>query len=413
MIDANNTVSFLKAWKQKRGLMSPLSPKGASSDAWQQAEMLFSLGIIHHFGDVARDHLRRETENLHLLRERLPSVDREPFLFWEAVVNKVAIEIGARRIGYHVIPEVLFDTLERASVNAVTLKVDGTEDYIVLIDLGLLLFTSLTATILEDAWRQLPRQLLEFDGVPDYDAVSFAVNKKPGLPLRFGRLLTSALLEEDFLHSTPGIMSDDVVGSNPFIKPVSANDPVAGKLPSAIEVFMLGHEYGHILANHLSGAEAPDSGIKVFKFDAGSAIPVELSDEARTYWNQEVQADAIALDLVFEVARQRGWYFDVAFAGVDLFLSCVDYLEKGVNVIRRGNTDVPANLDHPPTYTRRDCLRKRVRETMDPNVSDMLIRCGELMECLAKIFFHKVTPFLVRAHVAGTPLASSFRPIST
>lgn len=109
------------------------------------------------------------------------------------------------------------------------------------------------------------------------------------------------------------------------------------------EMFVLAHEFGHILENHLSQVNVSKMMMKDREIDF-----------FRPDWNQEYDADLRGLKLILETAEDTGknsLYRALAYAGPDLSLTIFDLVD------RISKTKFSS---HPPARLRRKNLRKSV-----------------------------------------------------
>jgi hypothetical protein len=139
---------------------------------------------------------------------------------------------------------------------------------------------------------------------------------------------------------------------------------VAGILHFA-ELFVLAHEFGHIIEDH---------------FSVENLMRIRTKEEDinlfRSNWNQEYEADTCGLELVLgtvgenDKKNERSLVRASSYMGPDLVFTFFDMIEK-IGDIKPGT--------HPPAKSRRENLRKR----MPPNEPGMLL--GKRFEGLADL----------------------------
>jgi hypothetical protein len=120
---------------------------------------------------------------------------------------------------------------------------------------------------------------------------------------------------------------------------------VAGILHFA-ELFVLAHEFGHIIEDH---------------FSTTKVIKVRIKEEDisifRADWNQEYEADRCGLELMLETVKEKSERSLVrasSYLGPDLFFTFLDLIEKIGNF---------KPTSHPPAKLRRENLRKAMPPT--------------------------------------------------
>jgi hypothetical protein len=120
---------------------------------------------------------------------------------------------------------------------------------------------------------------------------------------------------------------------------------VAGILHFA-ELFVLAHEFGHVIEGHFSTAKIMKMRIREEDIGVFSAD-----------WNQEYEADRCGLELVLETVKeksQRSLTRASSYMGPDLFFTFLDLIEKIGNI---------KPTSHPPAKLRRENLRKVIPPT--------------------------------------------------
>jgi hypothetical protein len=144
---------------------------------------------------------------------------------------------------------------------------------------------------------------------------------------------------------------------------------VAGILHFA-ELFVLAHEFGHIIEGHFSTA-------KVMKIRTKE----EDISLLKSNWNQEYEADLCGLQLVLETVTEKSERSLVrasSYMGPDLFFTFLDLIEKIGNI---------KPTSHPPAKLRRENIRK----AMPPMESGLIlgIRFQGLSELVWKTMSEK------------------------
>jgi hypothetical protein len=122
-------------------------------------------------------------------------------------------------------------------------------------------------------------------------------------------------------------------------------------LRRSMELFIMGHEYSHILAGHL---------------DHRQIVPRSLVEhqvnEIKYLWEQEHQADILGSSLAI-LAMKRYEKVDFAFSywGADIFFTALDTIEKGKIILSTGEKNyiyqIEEHSSHPPPLSRRGMLR--------------------------------------------------------
>jgi hypothetical protein len=261
-------------------------------------------------------------------------------------------------------------SLPSGELNAVTYKVPGGLDvHAVFFDEGLMHFTRLFSVA---AVFALP---------PSGDGVG---NDPAGLRRR---LADDPAPAARFLE----MLIAYVVGGDPLLadaEPVGERWAALGEIcGDAMNLFVLGHEFGHVLARHLD-ASAPD--------DA---------------WSQEFQADALGARLSVAALRSRGYDVDLCGIGAELFFGAVDVVDRAVSILRHGDERPRSGLPHthPPTALRRRFYRTRVLPHVLPEeaVAPATAWC-ESAGLAVSLLWESARPGLVNLHRGGVRPAHHF-----
>ena len=181
----------VKSYRQWRHDNLPMFMNFTVSDSdpeWPFAESLSRDILEKLIGRIAKTSVKREADTLALLRKHVPDPNRQALPFWNLLINKILVETAASKLG-HKLPPVIVDILPMHTINALTVPLTDSGSYLITVDFGLRLFSSLTVKVFADAWRKLPGNLLEFAGVPDYFEISKALRDESYLFDQFKRIL--------------------------------------------------------------------------------------------------------------------------------------------------------------------------------------------------------------------------------
>jgi hypothetical protein len=120
-----------------------------------------------------------------------------------------------------------------------------------------------------------------------------------------------------------------------------------------IELFVLGHEYSHILCGHLGKATT-----------ISSALANQQVSESLYSWNHEFEADLNGLELMLAAAHKLNIDPSSAFCGSSIFFRFVDVLEHAKSIINTGDEKSYQTLNqsqkgsHPPPLLRAERLKQ-------------------------------------------------------
>lgn len=120
------------------------------------------------------------------------------------------------------------------------------------------------------------------------------------------------------------VLTGDPGGATPYDLDEGHLD-VARRLSSSLKLFVVAHEYEHMAAGYLAGA----AGRAAFYCNARV---VGVSREE----GQELEADALAVAILLQIARQSSDDLAMGLAGIALFFACADVLERAWSVLNTG-----------------------------------------------------------------------------
>jgi hypothetical protein len=290
-----------------------------------------------------------------------------------------SVERAGRALGFPVPQRPLLGTLPTGRVNVMTMLVPGTGEHLVLFESEFSGFAYLSAKAVAEVtpFRRTPEGGAAFELEPD--KVRERLARHPESARRFGELVR-AYLETGVPYNAPQYLQDPV------------RNTWAEMLCRSMQLFALGHEYGHILEGHL-GQQRPAAGLG----GSESADPEELA------WSnqEEIEADAQGVSLSVAAGQSEGHDLPIGFLGADFYFTMTHVLERAISVLRHGHENVSADATtHPPSVLRRMILRHVVSRHRTPQV-DAAIGLGENMEQVVEMLWRDLRPRLVDAHRAG------------
>lgn len=246
--------------------------------------------------------------------------------------------------------QILFGTLPSGQVNAMSIRVPDTNDqYLVVFESGLFIFADLMSLAVSSTFPIESRE--HGFAVLNLEPSAVIANTKehPQFQTRFQQIILAYIVEGRF----------DTLPPSFYEAGDSIHDAVAANIYSAMGLFVLGHEYGHILNGDLRGKWSD----RTFAGDRIQQLPHE--------WNQELAADAIGIKLSYLALAGSRRNLPAILMGADFFLHCYDVVERSASLIVTGKPDrALAGGDHPPMILRRAGIRNTLHDFLrktDPN----------------------------------------------
>lgn len=165
-------------------------------------------------------------------------------------------------------------------------------------------------------------------------------------------------------------------------------------LRDGMELFVLGHEYGHVMAEHVADRKGPR---RMLGTDGADVTEVT---EVAWKWEQEAVADLIGWNLCLG-AMSGDYGPSLPHAGVELFFSACEVLERAVPLLVTGaNAPRPASPTHPPTELRRDLVRGHAKERLNEGAAPLL-QLGTAIQEIVDVLWEQTAPVILDLHRQG------------
>jgi hypothetical protein len=125
-------------------------------------------------------------------------------------------------------------------------------------------------------------------------------------------------------------------------------------LRHSMELFIMGHEYGHILRNHVSHS---------------TAVPAHLVGEEVTelfyLWDHEYEADLEGLNFMLAASYELNIDPAISIRGPTLFFDMIDIMDRAKSIVRTGGENALGGMrsSHPPPLLRRERIRHYIANT--------------------------------------------------
>lgn len=336
------------------------------------------------FGDLDEDEKERQRVSLREISrevEVVPSRYEDPLRY--RMIRKRAEQIESAAIAHGMDPRdrPLLGTLPTGQVNAVTYLVPGSRDHVVLLERELFTFALLLSKVVcctFPAESSASGRTTFFTGPA---AVRRRIEEHPELLARFTEVLLAYALTGRPTFARPYL-------------PERAHQHLALVLRTSMELFVLGHEYGHVLAGHLS------------QVSRTTPCRARLHDvDALEYsWKQEYEADAIGCRLAYSAMRDLGYDSALSFWGADSFFSGMDVMDRATSLLLHGDEERQTLSSHPPSGHRRERLRAVLPEIAMENHPEENIRpvqLGRTIQAVIEELWLRSRPSVVNAHKRG------------
>jgi hypothetical protein len=254
----------------------------------------------------------------------------------------------------------LFGTLMSLDLNAKAIPVEGTDDYLVLFETEIFTFCNLISKIIA---KCLPVEKVEDKIVPNFrrnkkNILNLSRESKLEVYQRFFDLLSA------FLFAKRATAAKQYFLADPFMT-------WASTLRTSMELFILSHEYSHVLLGHLSHAKI---------------LPSYLLDEPTTEiiyeQGKEYDADFYGMQLMLRTMIRNNEFNSLAYCGPELFFSLLEVIKEARQMVTNTPEDIDINSSHPPETLRRSHLRKAMRENFGQEYLDTSIFIENILKNL-------------------------------
>lgn len=240
----------------------------------------------------------------------------------------------------------LFGTLPTRRVNARTFKPPNSERIVVAFEDQVFNFANLYSKAIVQA---LPVVKSESSGRVLF-SVDVEVIRKHLLESRAAQLRFNELIVANIVAGRPGAAPQ-------YFLP-EPHSSLAGILRDAMELFVLGHEYGHVIGDHLGRS-------KKLVASLGEA----QVDELLHSWKDELEADWIGFQLCFAAMRERNIDDALTYSAIALFMRGMELVEASLSVMRTGReggneANEQEGSSHPPWVVRRQFAANSARKLL-------------------------------------------------
>ena len=269
-------------------------------------------------------------EYLDVLRTHPPPTEFES-PGWHLVVAGLCerIETGAKSLKIEVGGRPLFATLPSGRMNAFAYRPG--RSVLTLFNVGLFGMLNALSKLLSLAFPLEPtvQGKVKFDvGDKHFSAQLLS---KPGIRHRFVELFRAYIVDGDMSFAPRYVLGKERLRLQQII------------LKSA-ELFVVGHEYGHVINGDLTRARS-----------RASALAGRQVSELHFGWSREYKADLRGLELMIQAMRNDGVFIPVSVIGAGLFFAASHMLERIAEGLRSGTFEFGrpnTRSSHPPPIAR-------------------------------------------------------------
>jgi hypothetical protein len=261
---------------------------------------------------------------------------------------------------YENIQHTYIGTVLSGNYNGFACKIPETCENLILLDEELFFLASILSKIVTLSLPEFKYSTNAMQFSLDKDKIMNHISENAEIRYRF------KLLVYDYLYKKRSIT---------YLKPDSRFVNFRANLIYSLELFVVGHEYGHIISGHLDNSATEMLNI--------NNIEIE---EIKLNWENEYKADEIGIRLMLEAIKTIG-QLPFCYVGADLFFTFLDVHERALKLFLTGEDSESVGSDsHPPTAMRREKIKMHIKSNMperDIPIYDMFNKfIDEVMEIL-------------------------------
>lgn len=381
---ADNSAAFLVQLQEQYYATVGERPRVFSEDNLRHASEALARGL---YPDDQSEHSARAAEMYKSFERAIadrPSPYEDPIDY--SIIKRLSSEIESAidLLGLNFTSRPVVGTLPLHDINARTILIPGSTDHLVLFDRGLFTFALLLAKVIAQAFptEEGPGDRIRVD--LSREAVAGHIAQNPEVRTRFIQALGGYIMGRP--SRAPQYFA------TPF------HSYISQFMISSLELFILGHEYGHVVAGHLS-AEAPTAALLPDAADSAEAI--EYS------WKQEYEADfyGAVLSIVAMTKRFEDHFKDASdaikfrYTGSEIFFGAVETVDRAVSTIAYGHDKHRrVSFSHPPSSQRRRNIRQALPEIMRSEHVALAVQMGEILEDTMELLWQAAMPTFLNVY---------------
>jgi len=274
----------------------------------------------------------------------------------------------------------VYGSLPVGQLNAMAIRVPGSGKHLIAFQDGVFGFANLLTKAVATSFR-LKRifadgEQAEFSWKLRDFKRSWAKDDEP--LRRLGQFLHAYLVFGD------ANQADQYFAQAPFHLP-------AFVLREGFELFLFGHELGHIAAGHLGNAPEAQHMMGAMEVEAYTSN-----------WEMEFEADRIGMDLAIQAMLNNRLDFANSYSGIDMAFSAMEILDLAKSTLVHGEPiPAPATESHPRHAVRRAFLRELLRRRLGKKAAKQPIKLGETLEEVLHQMWRRIEPRFKTLHAEG------------
>lgn len=277
-----------------------------------------------------------------------------------------SIETTAKKLSLTKKNKVIYGTAQSKEYNAFADKVPETEEYLIVFEGELFTLSNQLAKLVSQC-------------LPDFKITQEGVSFNVDLGRIKNHIQINRILQERFAD----LVYNAIYRGQPTkTKQYNLKEPF-GKLHYtllwSLELFVVGHEYGHICCGHL---------------DEKNIIQLNVKDKTiervTPDWEMEYEADLSGLTLLLN-SLDKNNLAPFSYLGPELFFTFLDLDERAYSLYSNGTETRSKGSDtHPPTIERRKRIRNTLKATLPKEHLESYERLSNFLENVIELLWEQL-----------------------
>jgi hypothetical protein len=276
---------------------------------------------------------------------------------------------------------IVLGSLPIGQSNAITVEIEETSEFLILLQRGLFGTLNLLARVIAGAW-------------PDAD--------DPGEPLPIlietGKALDRMRADERLTPYIIDVLDHSLLKGDPqslAVLPMPANrEGLKETILLNAEMFVIGHELGHISRSHFSRERNQTS----------TRGNLALTVKSRSH-QEEFAADLSAFEFLTAACTQDPASLCLSYYGACFFLSCQDFLEAAIETVSGAPGEQRLRDTHPTGAKRRAAITNVVRSHLGPAKTKILEDAYGAIQSVLDFAWDAAKPEWTRVTATGQPIS--------
>jgi len=318
-----------------------------------------------------------------------PTPFEDPSTYMVMIYLAGKVERAMAKIGRPVDAFPTFGTLPLNQVNARVMRVQGSDEFLVAFQHGVFAFANQLTKAVAASFVK--------DGTPP--SVVIKNGSPPDGYSRFGYELAEVEQRWDDndepVRRFRALLNRYLLDGDPFAAQYFLDDPsqttLAAIFRDSFELFLFGHEMGHIMADHLSRGQCEALVLDSMEYE-----------QLNPNWQMELEADAIGCQLAIRAMIDSGYDVAMGFFGIDLFFTAQEIVDRALAMLSHGRPDLlRESTSHPPNPLRKQQLREGLNSVVDPQTAVSFLRLARAGEKILNALWARVEMHFLTLHEKG------------